>query len=102
VVSELMKAHQNVGRPPKLSFFRDAHGLEVDVLIEHGPEVSGVEVKSGATVPLEAFAPLEAVTRLVPEMRTRVILHGGAESFTSKMGRALSYREIDRVDWAKG
>ncbi len=102
VASELMKAHHAVGLRPNLSFFRDAHGLEIDVLIERGTDVAGVEVKSGATVPLETFAPLEAVARLVPEMRTRIVLHGGAESFTTKAGRALSYRDIDGVDWTKG
>jgi len=101
VVSEIMKAHQSDGRHSKLSFFRDAHGLEIDVLVERGTEITGVEVKSGATVPLETFAPLQAVAELVPEMRTRIVLHGGAESFTTKAGRALSYREIDGVDWAK-
>jgi predicted AAA+ superfamily ATPase len=99
VVSEIIKAHQNVGQAPTLSFFRDAHGLEVDVLIERGTDVVGVEVKSGATVPLEMFAPLEAVAGLVPEMRTRIVVHGGAESFKTRSGRALSYREIDGFDW---
>jgi hypothetical protein len=101
VVSEIMKAHHNVGRQAKLSFFRDAHGLEVDLLIEHGVRLAGVEAKSGATVPLEMFAPLEAVARLVPEMRTRIVMHGGTESWTTRAGQALSYQDIDSCDWTK-
>jgi uncharacterized protein len=101
VVVEIMKAHHAVGQRPKLSFFRDAHGLEVDLLIERGLEVLGVEAKSGATVPPEAFAPLDDVARLIPELRTRVVVHGGAESFALKGGRALSYREIDAFHWVK-
>jgi predicted AAA+ superfamily ATPase len=99
VVSEIAKAHHNVGAPARLSFFRDAHGLEVDLLVERSRELVGVEVKSGATVPIEAFAPLESVSRLLPELRTRIVLHGGAESWSVKQGRAISYREIDGVDW---
>jgi plasmid stabilization system protein ParE len=45
---------------------------------EHGANLTGVEIKSGTTVPLEMFAPLEAVARLVPELRTGIVLHGGA------------------------
>jgi hypothetical protein len=101
VVSEIMKVHHNVGRQAKLSFFRDAHGLEVDLLIEHGVKLAGVEAKSGATVPLEMFAPLEAVARLVPEMRTRIVMHGGTESWTTRAGQALSYQDIDSRDWTK-
>jgi hypothetical protein len=71
-------------------------------MVERGPEIAGVEVKSGATVPLEMFAPLEAAARLIPELRTSIVLHGGPESFTTSRGRALSYREIDGVDWVRG
>ncbi len=101
VVSEIMKAHHNAGQQAKLSFFRDAHGLEVDVLIEHGANLTGVEVKSGATVPLEMFAPLEAVARLVPELHARIVLHGGAQTWTTRSGQALSFRELYRRDWTK-
>jgi hypothetical protein len=53
-------------------------------------------------VPVEAFEPLEMVAKLVPELRTRLIVHGGADSWSSKQGRAVSYRELDQVDWAHG
>jgi hypothetical protein len=43
--------------------------------------------------------PLESVARLLPELRMRIILHGGSESWSAKQGRALSYREIDGADW---
>ena len=102
VVSEIMKAYHNVGKQPALSFFRDAHGLEVDLLIGHGADLAGVEVKSGATVPLEMFAPLQAVARLVPELRTHIVLHGGTETWTTRVGQALSYRDIERRDWTEG
>lgn len=99
VVSELMKTHHNVGQQPKLSFYRDSHGLEIDILIEHGFGLTGVEVKSGATVPFEAFAPLSAVAGLLPELEGRIVLHGGQDSWTTEAGEALSYREIDRRAW---
>jgi predicted AAA+ superfamily ATPase len=99
VAVEIIKAHQAAGLRPKLSFFRDAHGLEIDLMLERGREMVGVEVKSGATVPNEAFAPLDAVASLVPELRSRVVIHGGAESFEQRGGRALSYRAIDAFDW---
>jgi uncharacterized protein len=97
VVSEILKAHRNSGQTPRLSYFRDAHGLEVDLLVESGREIAGVEVKSAATVPLEMFRPLEAVAALIPELRERFILHGGPGSFRSSLGRALSFRDIDQV-----
>jgi len=42
------------------------------------------------------------VAKLIPELRTCLIVHGGADSWSSKQGRAISYRELDQVDWVKG
>jgi len=100
VVSEVLKAHVNAGRSPRLSFFRDAHGLEVDLLVERGPRIVGVEVKSGATIPLELFASLDAAAKLIPELATRIVVHGGTDSWSNKVGRALPFREMDGFAWA--
>ena len=102
VVAELFKFYRHRGMAPRLSFFRDAHGLEVDLLVDTGRELLGVEAKSGQTVPVESFAPLESVSRLVPELRTRIVLHGGNESWAIDRGRALSHRGLDTFDWLSG
>jgi predicted AAA+ superfamily ATPase len=99
VVSEVMKAHLNAGLEPSVTFFRDAHGLEIDLVVSRGTDLIAVEVKSGSTVPLEAFAPLGTLAELVPEIRERVIVHGGAQSFAHEGARALSYRELDSLRW---
>jgi hypothetical protein len=36
VVAEILKAYRNAGQPSRLSQFRDAHGLEVDLFVEQG------------------------------------------------------------------
>ena len=99
VVAEILKSHRNAGQPARLSFFRDAHGMEVDLLIERGADVLGIEAKSGATVPLEAFRSLEALGELVPELAERLIVHGGAETWRTNAGRAVSFREVDSIVW---
>jgi predicted AAA+ superfamily ATPase len=99
VVSEVLKAHHNSGVSPRLSFFRDAHGMEVDLLVEQGTDMAGLEVKSGATVPLESFEPLRRLSEQLPELRHRFVVHGGQESWAVAAGRALSYLQMDTVDW---
>lgn len=49
VVLEALKVRYNGGRRPNLSFFRDHKGHEVDLLIEDGSRLTGVEIKSAAT-----------------------------------------------------
>ena len=98
VVSEVSKARLNRGLAPDLSFFRDAHGLEVDLLVARARGTAAIEAKSGATVPVSAFAPLHAVADLVPEVRDRWIVHGGDRSFSHEGARAITYGEIDLLD----
>ena len=49
VAAELLKASLHRGEPPSWWFYRDAKGLEVDVLHVDGPRHLAIEVKSGAT-----------------------------------------------------
>lgn len=50
VVSEILKARSNRGLEPDLYHLREARGLEIDLIIEAGETLFGVEAKSGATV----------------------------------------------------
>jgi hypothetical protein len=44
----------------QLHFWRDAHGYEVDLVVENGPaSVVAIECKAGQTVAEDWFAPLE-------------------------------------------
>ena len=50
VVVEALKHRFNRAEPPNLSFFRDARGLECDLLCEYGGDLGAIEIKSGATI----------------------------------------------------
>ncbi len=49
VLLELMKARLNEGRDPRLYFFRDTGGHEVDFVYQSGHELIPIEVKAGQT-----------------------------------------------------
>ncbi len=49
VVLELLKARLNQGRDPKLYYFRDAHGHEVDVIFQSANILTPIEIKAGKT-----------------------------------------------------
>ena len=57
----------------------------------------GIEVKSGATVPLETFRALESVGDLIPELVERLIVHGGMDNWRASAGRAVSFRAVDTI-----
>ena len=50
VITEYLKRRWNAGKQSNLFFWRSHSGLEVDLVLEQGPGLSPVEIKSGATV----------------------------------------------------
>ena len=101
IVSEAVKAHYNAGTTPRLSYFRDAHGLEVDLVVDRGADLLGIEAKSGATVSPDAFAALDSVAALLPELAERLVVHGGDADWSTRGSRALPYRELDSIAWSR-
>lgn len=82
VVSELVKAFAAGRREPPLSWWRDAAGREIDVLIDAGGRIVPVEVKSGLTVPADAVDTLAWWTSIPGNPnRGGVLVHGGADRF---------------------
>jgi len=63
-----------------LYFWRDAKGNEVDLLIEHGPDVVPVEIKAGATVSSDWFKGLRLfASRLQSPPHACALVYGGDE-----------------------
>ena len=92
VVSELVKAFAARRREPPLSWWRDAAGREIDVLIDAGGRIVPVEVKSGRTVPADAVDTLAWWTALPSNpSRGGVLVHGGAERFEFRGFRVLPW-----------
>ena len=82
VVSELVKAFAASRREPPLSWWRDAAGREIDVLIDAGGRIVPVEVKSGLTVPADAVDTLAWWTSIPGNPnRGGVLVHGGTDRF---------------------
>ena len=77
VVAEVLKHRFNSGLGFNLSFFRDSHGLECDLLYQTGNGISGIEIKSGATVASDWFVPLAKVANQLPAMTSRAVVYGG-------------------------
>ncbi len=92
VVSELVKAFAARRREPPLSWWRDAAGREIDVLVDAGGRIVPVEVKSGRTVPADAVDTLAWWTALPGNPnRGGVLVHGGTERFEFRGFRVLPW-----------
>ncbi len=82
VVNEFLKARRNAGRRDQLYFWRDNIGTEVDLVIERGHALAGIEIKSGSRVASDAAVTLRKWQRYAGGLETYLgIVYGGNEAY---------------------
>jgi hypothetical protein len=102
-ICEVLKATLNAGRRPRMSFFRDHQGHEVDLIVERGDGLMVVEIKSGQTVAAEFFDDLvwlagqDLGPRPVP--LTAILVYGGGQRQPRTQATVLPWTAVHEVDW---
>jgi hypothetical protein len=80
IVIDALKYRYHRGRRGNLNFWRDAKGNEIDLVIENGPDVALVEIKSGATVGGDWLKGLDTLAAKLPSPpKRRGVIYGGGE-----------------------
>ena len=102
VVVEALKHRYNRGRQPRLWFFRDARGLECDLLCETGRGIAAIEIKSGATLSADHFASLYKTADIIEGITTKTVVYGGEQREIRSGAEAVPMADLsgvlDRLD----
>ena len=102
VAAEVYKAHANRGLSPRLYHVRQTRGGEVDLLVDRGKDLRGVECKSGATVAadaLEGLGSLAATLGPASEVGRRVLVYGGQKRQRRSTADVVPWHALSNVDW---
>jgi predicted AAA+ superfamily ATPase len=94
VHAECVKRRWHEGVPPDLHFWRDHIGHEVDLVVEFGGRLRGIEIKSGATFSGDWIDALERWRRQSLDAVTDTrIVYGGEEGYERQGVRVLAWHE---------
>ncbi len=104
VASELMKQAAHQGVPHRLFHYRDATGVEVDLVSETTPAVILAEVKSGATVASDFTAAVERLAAAVAggkAKRTVIsrVIYGGSMAQSRGVTEIVPWQRIHTIRW---
>jgi predicted AAA+ superfamily ATPase len=95
VVSDLLKSCLNLGFPPRLYFWRDYTGHEVDVVAGSHPKLTPIEIKSGSTVTKDFFRGLDywrGLSGVSPEECW--LIYGGNQDQKRSHGTVVGWKSI--------
>lgn len=88
---------------PRVTFFRERHGLEVDSSAEFGLSRCLVEVESAETVAFDAFASVDSVAALLAGVDAgtteRVLIYAGAERVRHQGVSGLPWSDVGGHAW---
>lgn len=102
VVSEIVKQRANHGESGGVCFYRDRHGLECDLLIEHGGQLTIVEAKAGQTANSDLFDSARRVRDVLATTGpTRaIVIYAGAAAQTRGDVRLVPWEGVGEEEWA--
>lgn len=89
VIAEMFKHSYHHGHRPRLSFYRDSSGNEVDLVVERGRELAAIEIKSGQTVSRDYFQGLNRFAKVADDR-----IQGGAVVYAGDTGQHRSDWEV--------
>ena len=91
VAVEIMKQCYMRGSEPKLYYWRDNKGLEIDFIVEKGGKPQYViEVKASSTYDVHAWANIDKLADAMEvDTNHRILVYGGEERFETRHGRVL-------------
>lgn len=88
-ICELLKKSYNEGKDPRLFFYREKSGVEVDAVSEEGGGLHIYEIKSGKTIRPEAYDNINILNRTLSNVQSSTIIYDG-----ETIGSALNIRDI--------
>lgn len=104
VASEILKARLHRGLEPDLHHLRETRGLEIDLVVETGEVVYGVEVKSGATIAGDFTDDLRELGRRIERQFPHLgydprLVYGGDRAEQRGGVRIVPWSSVAEVGW---
>ena len=98
IVSEVLKMYTNRGQRPRLYYWRESNGIEIDLLIEQGANLIPIEVKSSKTIRQDFFNNINKIKRLprASYLTEGYVVYGGCVSSKNTVSWRDCIRHISR------
>ena len=97
VVAEVLKTMYNQGRNAEIYYFRNQHGLEIDLLLNKKRDIVPIEIKSSASFDLSFTKNIKLFREFSPKVKDGYLIYSGDKTFATEHAKFLNFREISSV-----
>ncbi len=97
VVLECLKARFNQGKMANLYFYRDSNGFEVDLVLQQGRELVGIEIKSNSTYSAKQFRNLDKLKQISNKLNFSWLVYNGEAITFSDHKKAIAFDQTDQI-----
>jgi len=103
VVSEIIKQRMNQGENRRPYFFRDRHGHEADLIVEHSNQLQVIEIKAGQTVTDDLLRTINKTPELLSKVAKveSILVYGGDILQSRPEMTIVPWHQLEKIDWAK-
>lgn len=99
VLAETLKHRFNQGLPADVYFWRDNHGVEIDLMFQHKQLLHAVEIKSGTTFSLDWLNGCKRFARYAAQRHgSSTVVYAGENSFDTQATHVMSWLDLKRSD----
>ena len=96
LVLEAFKTQYNKGVLPNLYFFRDSHGLEVDLVYEQARQLIPIEIKSTSTFNKSLLKGLNKFNTIAPFHKGYLAYSGDSHKINEQID-GLNFRDVSKI-----
>jgi predicted AAA+ superfamily ATPase len=98
VIAEYRKMALHNGNIPKIYFWRDNTGNEIDLLVDQGTKLNAIEIKSGMTLNQSFFGGLKKFRKFSGiNEKSCFLVYGGDQDMPRKDARVVQWRNIYKL-----
>ena len=98
VLAEIMKEQFNRGEEPRLYYWRDKTGNEIDGVLELFQSLMRIEIKAGKTIGEEYFDGLNYWNKLTAAKdKNSFLVYNGEENQKRSVANVISWKNIDSI-----
>jgi predicted AAA+ superfamily ATPase len=95
IVSDILKIKFNKGKQDNLYYYRDNHGIEIDILMDQGTSVDSIEIKSSKTLSSQFFKNIKSYQK--NQKGKAYLIYGGNENHIQENVQIVSWNNLQNI-----